>query len=224
MGDTDTSKNASASSERESDNPSNTKPRISAVVGLVLLEVIRTLDLPAEILSSEDPSQTMPRRLGLSEAVDLQIRRFREEVRRKARIRDDELRDLSHLVLRRPDSDQVFYQAGENLAGGDLPKRGLAKTYPQRVRYSLARRQVRRRLKSLLGRSVGAFAPGDFTLEARGHFLLELDPGGDACALLTGFSQAILSSYFRKPLRVAHTSCQALKHDLCRWTVVQSDS
>ena len=41
-------------------------PRISAAVALTLLEVIRFQDAPTEVLESEDPSHTMPRRLGLS--------------------------------------------------------------------------------------------------------------------------------------------------------------
>ena len=190
------------------------------MVGLVLLEVIRARDLPTEILYSEDPTQTMPRRLGLSEAVDGQIRRFREEVRRKERFSDNEARDLFHLVLRRPDSEEVFSQAGELLAGKDDSLKGISRAYPEKLLYSLARRQVRRRLKGLLGRPVGAFAPGPFTLEARGHFFLDMDPGGDACELLTGFAQTILSRYLRRPVYVSHSSCEALKHDLCRWALI----
>jgi hypothetical protein len=197
---------------------------VSAIVGLVLLEVIRTRDLPSEILSSEDPTQTMPRRLGLSDAVDQQIRRFRAEVRRKGRLTDDEARDLVHLVLRRPDSEEVFFQAGELLAGKDEPVKGITRVYPRKLRLLGVRRQVQRRIKSLFGRTVGAFAPGDFVLEARGHFFLELDPGGDPCALLTGFSQTILTRYLGVSARVVHTSCEARKDDLCRWTLQDSSS
>ena len=199
------------------------KGRVSAIVGLSLLEVIRALDLPTEILASEDPTQTMPRRLGLSEVVDQQIRLFREQVRRRERISDQQAQDLFHLVLRRPDSEQAFHNAGELLEGVGRPPKGLKRYRPEKGLYSLSRRQTRRRIKSLFGRHVGGFAHGPFTLEASGHFLLDLDPGGDACALLTGLSQAILSRNLRRQVEVRHTSCEALKQDLCRWVATEPE-
>jgi len=195
---------------------------VASVVGLSLLEVIRELDLPTEILASEDPSQTMPRRLGLSEVVDQQIRIFREQVRKRERITDQRARDLFHLVLRRPDSDLVFLQAGELLTGKQKPLRGLKRLYPEKFRYALARRDTQKRIKALFGRQVGGFAHGPFALEAQGHFLLEMDPGGDACALITGLSQAILSRFLRRQVEVSHTMCQGRKQELCRWVVSQS--
>ena len=195
------------------------KGRVSSVVGLSLLEVIRALDLPTEVLASEDPTQTMPRRLGLSDVVDQQIRFFREQVRKRERITDQQARDLTHLVLRRPDSEEAFLKAGELLVGNSKPRKGLWRFYPEKALYSLARRQTRRRIRSLFGRSIGGFAHGAFTLEARGHFLLDLDPGGDACALVTGLAQSILGRFLRRPVEVRHTACEARKNDLCRWVV-----
>jgi hypothetical protein len=185
--------------------------------------VIRSLDLPTEVLAAEDPTQTMPRRLGLSEVVDQQIRLFKEQVRKRERITDQQTQDLFHLVLRRPDSEQAFLLAGELLEGDTKPPRGLRRLSTERSLYGLSRRQARRRIKSLFGRAVGGFAHGPFSLEAQGHFLLDLDPGGDACALVTGLSQAILSRNFRRRVEVLHTSCEARKQDLCRWIVSEPD-
>lgn len=181
------------------------------------MEVIRNLDLPTEVLAAEDPTQTMPRRLGLSDVVDVQIRRFREEVRRKRRMSDSEAADLIGLVLKRPDSEEVFLQAGELLAGRDESRKGFNRVLPERVRMSFAKRFIRRRITSLFGRSIGGFAPGLFTLEARSHFLLHLDPGGDACHILSGFSQAALSRFLGRPVQVSHPSCQARQSEQCRW-------
>lgn len=202
-----------------SEEPTSGKRRIAALVGLSLLEVIRARDLPTEILGSENPSQTMPRRLGLSEAVELQIRRFRVEVKRRGRITDEEAKALFGLVLRRPDAEEVFFQAGGLLAGKDAPLRGIGRLYPRRLLFALARRDFRRRFRSLFGRGVGGFAHGPFSLEASGHFLLEMDPGGEACALLSGFAQSILSRYLRRPVRVSHPTCVARHNEICRWSV-----
>jgi hypothetical protein len=196
---------------------------MAALVGLSLLEVIRTRDLPTEILGAENPSQTMPRRLGLSEAVELQIRRFRIEVKRRGRISDDEAKALFALVLRRPDAGEVFFQAGGLLAGKDVPGRGVGRWYPRRVRYALARRYFKKRVRALFGRSVGGFAHGSFALESGGHVLLEMDPGGNACALLSGFAESVLSRYLPEPATVTHSPCLARGQDSCRWSVFESE-
>ncbi|MFC1660243.1 hypothetical protein ACFL3S_02095 [Gemmatimonadota bacterium] len=194
-----------------------TKRRVAPVVGLVLLEVIRVRDLPSEVFASEDPALTMPRRLGLSDIVDRQIRLFREEIRRGRKMSDEEVGDLFQLVLRRPDSEEVFLQAGELLAGRDQPRRGLQRLYPGGVRYAVARRSVSRRLRGLFGRPFGGFAHGAFTLEARNHPLLAMDPGGRTCPLVSGFCQTVLSRTLGRPAEVSHRSCQARGDELCRW-------
>jgi hypothetical protein len=199
------------------------KGRVSAVVGLSLLEVIRALDLPTEVFASEDPTQTMPRRLGLSDVVDQQIRLYREQVRKRERITDQQAQDLFHLVLRRPDSEEAFLDAGKLLVGKAKPLKGLWRYYPEKALYSLTRRKTRKRIRSLFGRSIGDFAHGAFTLEASGHFLLDLDPGGDACALVTGLAESILGRYLRRPVEVRHTACEARKQDLCRWVVFEPE-
>ncbi len=199
--------------------PSSGKGRIAALVGLSLLEVIRNRDLPTEFLDQENPSETMPRRLGLTEAVELRIRRFGEEVKRGGRITDEEAQALFSLVLRRSDAEEVFFQAGEVLAGKDAPVPGPVRWLPSRVRYGLARRQFRKRTKGLFGRSLGGFAHGPFTLEANAHLLLEMDGDGEACALLSGLAQTILARYFPDPPPIHHPSCLARRNEICRWTL-----
>ena len=195
--------------------------RISAVVALTLLEVIRQQDLPTEVLESEDTSHTMPRRLGLSDVIDRQIRRYREEVKRRQRITDEEFRDLVRLVIRRHDSEEVFFHAGSLLAGEDFP--GWRQGLPRSLGLGLARRRVRRRLLKLFGRRVGGFAAGPFTLEARTHLFIDGDPGGDACQFVTGFSQSVLARYCGRKVQVVHSLCEARKDPLCRWTVLAEE-
>jgi len=196
--------------------------RISALVALTLLEVIRYQDAPTEVLESEDPSHTMPRRLGLSDVIDRQIRRYRDEVHSRGRISDDEFRDLVRLVIRRPDSEDVFYDAGSILAADDSPP-GWRGHIPISWGFRLARRQVRRRLVKLFGRRVGGFAAGPFTLEARTHLFVDGDPGGDACRFLTGFCQAVLQRYHGSRVRVVHALCESRQDALCRWTVLAEE-
>ena len=200
----------------------NTIRRIAPTVVLTLLEVIRRLDSPTEVLEAEDLSLTMPRRLGLSEVIEDQIRRYREEVKRKERISDDEFRDLVRLVVRRPDSEDVFFQSGNILAGDARPLR-WRRVLPQPLGYGLVRRQTRRDLAKLFGRRIGGFGPGPFLLEACAHLLIASDPGGDACQLLTGFTQATVQRYCGSKTHIAHTLCEGRGDPFCRWTVLAEE-
>ena len=197
----------------------DSKRRVAAVVGLALLEVIREQDLPSEVLDSEDPSITMPRRLGLSEVIERQIRRYRDEVKRGQRLADGEVVDLVRLVVRRPDSEEVFFYAGRILAGKQSSGRGLSRVLPRPLAFALARRKARQRLQRLFGRRVGGWAPGVFTMEGRALIFIQGDPGGDACLLVSGLCQGVLDRYLGGDVKVVHSLCESRKDALCRWTV-----
>lgn len=190
--------------------------RVQAIVGLRLLEMIRDQDLPAEILDAEDPTQTMPRRLGLSDVVDRQIRTYQKDVKKGVRLADSEVMDLFRLVIRRPDGDEVFYGAGRLLASMDRPSQ-WTRIMPQRIQYALARGRVKRRLKRLFGRRLGGFGRGPFTVEGRGLVFIESDPGGEACAFLSGFCQEILEHTGGGAVQVKHSLCQGRGDEQCRW-------
>jgi hypothetical protein len=195
---------------------------VAAVVGLTLLEVLRHQDRPAEVLESEDPSVTLPRRLGLSDVVDQQIRRYREEARRGGRISDDEVKDLVRLFIRRPDAEELFFRVGRTLVGEkDQPR--WQKALPGPVAYALARRAVSKRLRRLFGRRMGGFASGPFTLEGRAMVFIQCDQGGDACNIMSGFCQGMLDHYVSGGARVVHSLCESRRDPVCRWTVMAEE-
>ena len=195
MADSKTSDPSSSSEAKGTRIPSGGKARVSSVVGLSLLEVIRALDLPSEVLAAEDPTQTMPRRLGLSDVVDQQIRLFKEQVRKGKGSRTSRPRTCFTWFSGGPTRRRPSSRPG--ICWRRIPSPpGASGAFPEKALYSLSRRQTRHRIKSLFGRAIGGFAHGSFTLEAQGHFLLDLDPGGDACALMTGLAQAVLSRTF----------------------------
>ncbi|MGB1840542.1 MAG: hypothetical protein ACPHWZ_05525 [Longimicrobiales bacterium] len=185
-------------------------------MALRLLEVMRDMDLPMEILEDEDPTQTIPRRFGLSDVVERQIRTYREDVRRRVRLTDDEIRGLFRFVIRRPDGPEVFRAVGRQLAAEERAPRWVRRL-PGGLRYRAMRRHARKRLKRLFGRPIGGFGRGAFVIEGRSLLFFEADPGGDACHLLSGFTEEFLSRALGGSARVEHTLCQGLGHDLCRW-------
>lgn len=190
--------------------------RVQAVVALRLLEVIRDRDLPGELLEDEDPAQTIPRRFGLNDVVERQIRTYREDVRKRVKLTDAEVRDLFRFVIRRPDGPAIFQQLGRLLASGDRAP-GWVRVLPKGMRYRYARSSAGKRLRKLFGRPVGGFGSAPFAIEGRSLMFVESDPGGDACYLLSGFCEEVLESTFGGTAQVRHTLCQGRGDDLCRW-------
>ena len=188
---------------------------MKAIVALHLLEAMRDQDTPPELLEEEDTTVTLPRRLGLSDVVGRQIRSFREDVRRGARLTDGEIQDLFRLVIRRPDAGEIFFKLGKSLAGER--GRGWRRLLPHGMAVALARSRVRRRLKSLFGRRVGGFGRGAFCIEGRALIFIEADPEGDACALVTGLSEAAMEQATGRRAHVSHSLCQSRGDALCRW-------
>jgi hypothetical protein len=196
--------------------PAAAERRIRAVVALRLLEVIRDQDVPVEVLEEEDPAVTMPRRLGLSDVVERQIRSYRDDVRRRVRLSDEEVHDLFRLVIRRPDAEEIFVKVGRTLAG-DEPRKAWRRLLPGGVAMSLARGRVRRRLKRLFGRPIGGFGRRGFAIEGRSLIFIAADPGGEACHFLSGFCKAILEQVAGRAAHVTHSLCQARDDHHCRW-------
>jgi hypothetical protein len=192
-------------------------------VALTLFEVIRHQDLPSEVLEEEDPSVTMPRKLGLSDVVEARIRHAREDVKRGQRITDDEFHDLVRLVIRRPDSEEVFRLIGVRLSGGNGARPHKRWRFvPSRLRYAVARRAVMRSLKSLFGRRVGGFASGPFTMEGRSLLFIQSDPGGDACALVSGLCGPVLQRTLGVRTSVSHVACESRGDAVCRWELSET--
>ncbi len=192
------------------------------MVALRLLEVLRDQDVPPEVLEEEDPTVTMPRRFGLSDVVERQIRTYRSHRRHGVRLTDEEVLDLFRLVIRRPDSEEIFHGAGRTLAGTERPG-GWRRLLPKPLAYAAARARVRRKLKALFGRRIGGFARGPFSIEGRSLFFIQADPGGDACAFLSGFCEAVLEQASSRPGRMVHSLCQSRGDPLCRWEGVLVD-
>lgn len=211
------------SSDEERPPQQEGRRRVAPEVALALLEVIRDQDLPGEVLADEDLTLTLPRRLGLSDVIEAQIRRYRDEMKRRRRVSDDEIHDLVRLVVRRPDSPDVFRLVGRRLAGMEGEGPGWRAYLPRRVAFALARRQARRRLKALFGRKLGEFLKGPLTLEGTDLLLIRSDPGGDACLLLDGLLSAVLERYAGPGVSVIHETCQARGHDTCRWVAVEEE-
>lgn len=196
-------------------NPRNHR-RVKAIVGLRLLEVVRDRDLPTELLEEEDPARTIPRRLGLSDVVDRQIRTYGDDVQKGVHLTDQGITDLFTLVNRRSDSDEVFLNTGRELVEVHFPFR-WGRVFPESIQYMFARTYLSWHLKHLFGRHILTFAEGPLSVEVQGLFFEGGDPEGSTCYLISGICQRILEQIGHRSAEVGHTLCQARGDDRCRW-------
>jgi hypothetical protein len=91
-------------------------PTVDALLPLSFLEAVRHVDSPDEDFEAELVSDLRNKRLGLSDTVYMQIRRFTDAVKRHQRTSHDEAVALATLIGRRPDAEAVFRAAGRYLA------------------------------------------------------------------------------------------------------------
>ncbi len=189
-------------------------------MALALLEAMRSTDLPTERIKDEDVRLTMPRRLGLSAVVDRQIALFRDRVRQGLRLTADEFAEFMRLVMRRPDASEVFFAMGSQLA--DAKARRVTRWLPRALRIYLTKKRITSALRKLFGRRVGGFVSGSFALEMSASPLVQIDPDGEACEIITGFCQRALQESVGDGMVVAKRQCETHGDRACRWTVDMS--
>lgn len=193
------------------------KPRVAAQVAVSLLETLRLVDRPGEVLEDEIIARTMPRRLGLSRVVERQIEVYREYSRQGRKLSTEELAEFVKLVNKRPDAARVFFEMGDRLANEQLPSR--KRWLPRSGRLVLVKRSIVRTLARLFGQRMGGFVSGPFALEVSASPFVQLDSSGDACELVTGFCQRALRRGVDEGMTVAKLSCETKGARSCKWSV-----
>ncbi len=191
------------------------KRGVAADIVVELLETLRQVDQPAEVLMDEDISRTLPRRFGISGVIETQIKLQRDRARRGDRLPPDEVSGLIQLVMRRPDSREIFFRAGARLAKRQVSARG--RLFPRRLRLRLVKKRIQRQLAKLFGRRMGGFISGPFTLEVSASPFVQLDKSGDACQFISGFCQQALREGVSAQWTVAEHRCETKGDPTCRW-------
>jgi predicted hydrocarbon binding protein len=196
---------------------------VEPLVPLVLLEAVRSVDLPDGDLEAEFVEELRIKRFGLSDTVLAQIRRYAEAVKKGHRATLDEAAGIARLIGRRPDAEAVFREAGRLLARRTYAEvarftRRLVRGLPAILARPLALRQVRRISKRILGgksRRVG------------GSVLLEVPPAHsvtlNAAPKLAGctFYEATLRELMQQLMggvgAVEHVRCASRGEGTCEW-------
>lgn len=205
-----------------------TEPSITPLFPLLLLQTMRDMDRPEEVLEAEDLSASLPRRLGLSDVVGVQIRRFQEEVRQKRLQAPSPVLDLMKLVIRRPDAEEIFLEAGRRVARHLWEQRSTAmrravRLMPSPLSRIAAQRAARRMFARLSGGSRISVSRSPAELRIRRPLTARADPGGTACAFYAGAFSELLTLYTGRRYRVLHPACEIAGDAQCRWTVEVTD-
>src|SRR6266576_733641 len=133
---------------------------VNAIVPLSLLEAVRAVDIPE---GGEDEVEYVQehrnKRLGLSDTVIAQIRRYKDALKRNQQIQIHEAAGIARLIGRRPDAEGIFTRAGDiladrmyNMISGTT--RQIIHIMPGFVARPLAFRQVKKVGEKYLGAKV----------------------------------------------------------------------
>ena len=197
---------------------------LSPGVALVLLESLRDVDTPAEVLEDEAFRISLPRRLGLSDVIDGQMRRYADMRKRRRQLEASEFLDLLRLIARRPDARMVFEAAGDRL-GTEYVSRtpraaGLARRLaPAGFRRRSLLRHLRRVAESLSPGSAIQAGRTDPSISVAHCLPAVADESGSACGMITAaFTACATGLGETSPVR--HPSCESRGDSACLWEVL----
>lgn len=131
-------------------------PLVNPLCPLSLLEAVRDADRPEGFEEAEYVPELLNKRLGTTDTVYTQIRRYSEAVRRGHPVSGDEVVALARLIARRPDARAIFTAAGVTAARAAYDRlsgamRTLVRILPGFAARPLARRQARKLLRRYFG-------------------------------------------------------------------------
>jgi len=198
---------------------------ISPLLPLLLLQTMRTRDIPDEVLEDEDITLSLPRRFGLSEVVRVQIVRFEKEVHHRRAQLPSQVEDLMRLVIRRPDASEIFTEAGRRVARHFWEERSpfvkrMIRFMPRALALVFAQRAGKRMFRVLVGPTRFRFNRRPAGLRIDDSLSVRADSGGAACRFYAGALAEHLELYTNRSYRVLHPWCGIRSAEaICEWTV-----
>ncbi|MEP6621231.1 MAG: hypothetical protein ABJE47_18035 [bacterium] len=194
---------------------------VDALLPLSLYEAIRDVDTPEGVAEAEFVDELRNKRLGLSDTVYSQIKRYTEAVRRNQRTAQDEAIQLARLIGRRPDAEAVLRAAGRFLAREAYMTvspitRGLLRFTPSLISKPMAFRKTKRIAHRYLNgnvRRVGQFV----LLEVPRSVTLGVAPGSTGCAYYESTLRELLRLLVGATGAVEHTRCEGRGEGSCEW-------
>ena len=194
---------------------------LDARLPLALLEAVKAIDTPEAELDAELVHELRNKRLGLSETVLLQIRRYQDAVRRQQRVPFDEVLALARLIGRRPDADLAFREAGRRLARAAVSTigstaRSAATSLPALFGRPIALRQLRRVARRFLDAKLVRQGSA-LLLEVSSPVSADAAPRGAGCGLYEAAFRESLHTLAEVDGAVEHVACRSRGDARCQW-------
>lgn len=194
---------------------------VDPLIPLSLLEAVRTVDLPDNDFEAEFVHELRNKRLGLSDTVFAQIKRFSEAVKRKQRSDFNEAVGIAKLIGRRPDAEAVYREAGRQFArqvyGTISPlTRKLLRNLPALLTRPLALRHVRRVAKRYMHGSARRMG-GTIILDVTESVTQDAAPKLAGCAYYESALRELIQLMVGGVGAVDHVRCASRSEGSCEW-------
>ena len=183
-------------------------------------EAIRRIDTPEDQVDAEYVPELRNKRLGLSDTVYTQIRRYSEATKRGQKIPFAEASGLGTLIGRRPDSDELFMSAGNILAHDvynaiSAPTRAIMKA-PGFISRPVALKQLRTIAETFFGGALertGSF----LSLRIPDSVTVNGAPDSAGCTFYESALRELLHLLVDGGGQVDHIHCVQRGEGACEW-------
>ena len=183
---------------------------------------MRRVDTPEhDADSAEYVNELRTKRLGLSDTVYAQIRRYSDAAKKDQRFPISEVVAIARLVGRRPDAEEVFRSAGAHMAGLMCERisgvrRWIVHVLPAVLSRPLALRSTRRLAERYYNGTIERVG-GFVVLGVTDSATVGTAPGGAGCVFYEAGLAGILERLVRAPARVEHVRCSGRGEGPCQW-------
>ncbi len=195
---------------------------IDSRLPLSLLQAVRHLDTPTgEDVDAAYMAELRSKRLGLSDTVYAQIKRYTEAVRRNQRTSHDEATALARLIGRRPDAEEVFRAAGRELAAQAYETvspvtRRTIRLLPSLLARPIALRQARRLSVRYLNGTVVRMG-SSVLLQVPDTVTGSAGPRSIGCTLYEAMLRELMLLLVGSDGMVEHVRCAERGEGRCEW-------
>jgi len=193
---------------------------VHVLLPLSLLEAIRSVDTP-EGDDIEYVQELRNKRLGLSDTVHAQIRRYGDALRRSQPISAVEASSLATLIGRRADSDMSFRNAGRAVAKRMYERVPRATRRMTHVLPALIARPIAfRRMRSAFAKYLDAKlrkADGSLVLEVKNSATAGGSTASEGCTYYGAALEEMLLLMLPGVRAVEHVACMTAGARSCEW-------
>ena len=194
---------------------------VHPLLPLSFLEAVRNVDTPVEDFEAELVSDLRNKRLGLSDTIYMQIKRYTEAVKRGQRTPYHEAAGLAKLLGRRPDAEAVYRAAGRHLAGEayrtlNAVKRRVMLILPAFLARPIALRNTRRLARRYLNGNISRVGAMVY-LEVTHSVAQDAAQRSIGCTYYEAGLKELLRLMVNSGGAVEHVRCASRGEGACQW-------